>query len=162
VSERQGRFGLKFSKDRPEAFSRDYRSLLGNYEVRLDQQQFEELLREMRNVRFFEQNTLKSILLMLSEFASAVRENADSTKVKSSSLKEARDFSKEIEHLLATSTQLTFSEIQEQLNITAPTLSSHLDKLASRNIIRRIVVGRNVMYRKNDSTDSNEDQASDL
>jgi DNA-binding transcriptional ArsR family regulator len=71
----------------------------------------------------------------------------ESTKVKSTQVKDARDFSKEIEDLLATKSQLTFSEIQEQLKITAPTLSSHLEKLASQNKIDRTVIGRNVVYR---------------
>jgi DNA-binding transcriptional ArsR family regulator len=83
----------------------------------------------------------------MTELATFVKETAESTKVKSSSLKETRDFSKEIEELLAAKNQLTFSEIQEQLNMTAPTLSSHLERLASQNKVERTVIGRNVVYR---------------
>ena len=83
----------------------------------------------------------------MTELTALVREMVDSTEVKSISLKEPRDFSKEIEELLAAKNQLTFSDIQEQLNITAPTLSSHLEKLASQNRVERTVIGRNVSYR---------------
>jgi DNA-binding MarR family transcriptional regulator len=105
------------------------------------------LLKEIRSSKAAQQDILEPVLFLMTELATFVRETLESTKVKSSQLKESRDFSKEIEELLAAKSHLTFSEIQEQLNMTAPTLSSHLEKLASQNKLDRTVIGRNVVYR---------------
>jgi Fic family protein len=146
VSKALERLGLKFSKDRPETFR--YSQLGINCEVRLNKEQYEQLLMEIRNIKTSEKEIVEPILAKMTELEHLVGNALDSTtKVKSSQLKESRDFSKEIEDLLASKSQLTFSEIQEQLDITAPTLSSHLEKLASQNKVDRTVVGRNVVYR---------------
>jgi Fic family protein len=148
VSKALARLGLKFSKDRPETFSHEYSPTRGSsYEVRLDQEQYEHLLKEIRSSMAAQQGILEPILFIMTELATYVEETLELTKVKSASLKEFRDFSKEIEDLLAARNQLTFSEIQEQLDMTAPTLSSHLEKLTLQNKLDRIVVGRNVVYR---------------
>jgi len=149
VSKTLARLGLKFSKDRPETFSHRYPQIVGiNCEVKLSQEQYEQLVKEIRSSRNSQTEIVDSILGKMTELAQFVKDALESTaKVKSTSLKESRDFSKEIEDLLAAKTQLTFSDIQEQLSITAPTLSSHLEKLASQNRIERTVIGRNVLYR---------------
>lgn len=149
MSKALARLGLKFSKDRPEIFSHPYSQIVGiNCEVGLNQEQYDQLLKEIRNSKTSQKEIVEPILGKMKELAQFVKDALESTtKVKSTSLKESRDFSKEIEDLLATKSQLTFSEIQEQLNITAPTLSSHLEKLASQNKLDRIVIGRNVVYR---------------
>jgi DNA-binding transcriptional ArsR family regulator len=68
------------------------------------------------------------------------------SKVKSTQLKEPRDLTKEIESLL-TSNDLTFSQSLAALRVTAPTLSSHLDRMVAENQIERTEVGRYVIYR---------------
>ncbi len=143
------RLGLKFSKDRPETFSSRYSQIVGiDCEVKLNREQYDELLKEIRNSKPLQKEIVEAILNKMTELARFVKDALESTtKVKSIQLKESRNFSKEIEDLLTGRNQLTFSEIQEQLNITAPTLSSHLDKLASQNKLDRIVIGRNVVYR---------------
>lgn len=149
MSKALARLGLKFSKDRPESFSHRYSQIVGiNCEVKLNQEQYEQLLREIRNSKTSQKEIVEPILSKMTELAQFVKDALESTtKVKSSQLKESRDFSREIEDLLAAKSQLTFSEIQERLNITAPTLSSHLEKLASQNKVERTVIGRNVVYR---------------
>ncbi len=152
VSKALARLGLKFSKDRPETFSHRYSQIVGiNCEVKLDQVQYEQLIKEIKSSKISQEKIVEPILARMTELAQLVKDALESTtKVKSSQLKESRDFSKEIEDLLAAKNQLTFSEIQEQLNITAPTLSSHLEKLVSQNKLERIVIGRNVLYKLRD------------
>ncbi|MGA8855577.1 MAG: ArsR family transcriptional regulator [Candidatus Bathyarchaeia archaeon] len=149
MSKALARLGLKFSKDRPETFSHRYSQLVGiNCEGKLNEEQYEQLLKEIRNNRTSQKEIIEPILAKMTELAQFLKDALESaTKVKSSQVKESRDFSKEIEDLLAAKSQLTFSEIQEQLNITAPTLSSHLEKLASQNKLERNVIGRNVVYK---------------
>lgn len=149
MSKALARLGLKFSKDRPETFSNRYSQAPRiNFEAKLNREQYEQLLKEIRNSKTSRKEIVDPILAKITELAQFVKDALESaTKVKSSQQKESRDFSKEIEDLLATKSQLTFSEIQEQLNITAPTLSSHLEKLAAQNKLERIVIGRNVVYR---------------
>ena len=154
MSRAVARLGLQFSKDRPETFSHKYPHSRIDFEVTLDQEQFDQLLKEIRSGRLDQNETLKAVRFLMTELASFVRETLESTKVKSNQLKESRDFSKEIEDLLAKKNQLTFSEIQEQLNMTAPTLSSHLEKLALQNRIERTVTGRNVVYRLRNADES--------
>ena len=137
------RLGLKSTKDRPETFSEGPLE----YEVILNSEQYEELLKEIRSSKQLQKDVVEPILRKITELIQFVKEAAETTKVKSIQLKEIRDFSKEIEDLLASKNQLTFSEIQEQLNMTAPTLSSHLEKLASQNKLDREVIGRNVFYK---------------
>ncbi len=148
MSKALARLGLKFSKDRPETFSPRYSQIVGiNCEVKLNQEHYERLLKEIRSSKASQKEIVEPMLGKMAELAQFVKDALESTtKVKSSQLKESRDFSKEIEDLLAAKSQLTFSEIQEQLNITAPTLSSHLEKLASQNKLERTVIGRNVIY----------------
>ena len=149
VSKGLARLGLKFSKDRPETFSYRCPQIVGiNCKVSLNQEQYEQLLQEIRSIKTSQKEIVAPILDKLTELTQFVKDELESTtKVKSNQLKESRDFSKEIEDLLAETIQLTFSEIQEQLNMTAPTLSSHLEKLTGQNKIERTVIGRNVVYR---------------
>jgi DNA-binding HxlR family transcriptional regulator len=50
-----------------------------------------------------------------------------------------------MEELLEAENQRPLSEIQDQLNITAPMLTSHLEKLAPQNRLERNVIGRNMV-----------------
>jgi DNA-binding HxlR family transcriptional regulator len=52
-----------------------------------------------------------------------------------------------MEELLEAKSQPTFSEIQEQLNITVAMMTSRLEKLAAQNKLERNVMRRNVVYR---------------
>jgi predicted transcriptional regulator len=130
-------------------FSHRYSRVAGiDCEFKLSQEQYVGLIAEIRQNRISEKSVIEAINSKMDEWANAIRHSIDDiTKDESTQVKQPRDFSKEIEDLLASTHQLTFSEIQEKLNVTAPTLSSHLEKLALQSKVERTVIGRNVVYR---------------
>lgn len=149
MSRTLARLGLKFSKERPEAFSPKYLQVVGiDCEVKLQQEQYELLLGEIRSSKPSQKEIVEPILSKMTELAQLVKDALEqASKVKSSQLKEPRDLSKEIEALLAAKNELTFSNILDELHTTAPTLTSHLDRLVSQNKLERAEIGRNVVYR---------------
>ncbi len=95
------RLGLKFSKDRPETFPHRYSQVVGiNCEVKLNLEQYEQLLKEIRNSKTLQKEIVEPILGKMAELAQFVKDALESTtKVKSTSLKDSWDFSKGIEDL---------------------------------------------------------------
>jgi DNA-binding HxlR family transcriptional regulator len=148
VSKALARLGLKFSKDKPESFNPDYPQVIEiECEVRLKEDQYQQLVHEIRASKTSENVIVERIAFKMTELAKEIKVAIDElSKVKSTQLKELRDLTKEIESLL-TSNELTFSQLLAGLRTTAPTLSSHLDRMVADNRIERTEVGRNVVYR---------------
>jgi DNA-binding transcriptional ArsR family regulator len=143
------RFGLKFSKEKPESFSDNYPQIIGiECDVRLKGDQYQKLVDEIRTSKTSEKAIVEPIIVKMTELAKEIKSSIDElSKAKSTQLKEPRDLTKEIESLLAEN-ELTFSQLLATLKTTAPTLSSHLDRMVAENRIERTEVGRNVMYRR--------------
>lgn len=143
------RFGLKFSKEEPESFSDNYPQVIGiECDVRLKGDQYQKLVDEIRTSKTSERAIVEPIIVKMTELAKEIKSSIDElSKAKSTQLKEPRDLTKEIESLL-TANELTFSQLLAALKTTAPTLSSHLDRMVAENRIERTEVGRNVVYRR--------------
>jgi len=149
VSKALARLGLKFSKGKPESFSPEYSQVIELHcEVRLRQDQYLQLIEEIRKSKTSEKAIVEPILSKMTELARNVRDAVDqSSKLKVTQLKEVRDLTKEIEELLSAKGELSFTRILESLQTTAPTLSKYLDRLVAGSKLERREVGQNVLYK---------------
>lgn len=141
------KLGLKFSKGTEETFSPNYGQIVEVHcTVRLQKEQYEQLIQEIRKSKTAEKAIVEPILSRMAELAKEVKDVVESSKAKSTQLKEPRDLSKEIEELLGQN-ELSFTQILRTLNTTATTLTKHLEQLLAENRIERREVGVNVLYR---------------
>ena len=149
MSKALARLGLKFSKGKPESFSPEYSQVIELHcEVRLRQDQYLQLIEEIRKSKTSEKAIVEPILSKMTELARNVRDAVDqSSKLKVTQLKEVRDLTKEIEELLSAKGELSFTRILESLQTTAPTLSKYLDRLVAGSKLERREVGQNVLYK---------------
>jgi molecular chaperone GrpE (heat shock protein) len=142
------RLGLKFSKEKPESFSPNYPQIIQiECDVNLREEQYRQIISEIRKSKAAEKEIVEPIVSKMVELVREIRTAIEElSKVKSTQLKEPRDLTKDIESLL-TGREFTFSQLLFALKTTAPTLSTHLDRMVAENRIERMEVGRNVVYR---------------
>jgi DNA-binding transcriptional ArsR family regulator len=143
------RLGLKISKEKSESFSPNYPQIVQiECEVKLREEQYQQIISEIRKNKPSEKAIIEPIVSKMVELVKEIRTAIDElSKVKSTQLNKPRDLTKEIEELLKEK-EFTFSQLLFALKTTAPTLSSHLDRMVAENRIERMEVGRNVVYRK--------------
>lgn len=148
MSKALARLGLKFSKGKAESFTHEYSQIIGvRCVVRLQQDQYLELIEEIRKSKTSQQAIVEPILSKMVELARDIKQAVDQlSKVKPIQPKELRDFTKEIEELLSTKGELSFTQILEALQTTAPTLSKYLERLVADSKLERREVGQNVLY----------------
>jgi len=151
VTKALGRLRFKLSKGTEETFSPRYGQIIEVHcTVRLQKEQYEQLIQEIRKSKTSEKAIIEPILSGMAELAKQVKESVEFSKVKSAPLKESRDLSTEILQLLE-GKELTFTQILRTLNTTATTLTKHLEQLLAESKIERREVGPNVLYRLKES-----------
>lgn len=141
------KLGLRFSKGTEESFRDRYGQIIVvQCTVKLQEDQYLQLVEEIRKNRVSEKAIVEPILSKMAELARDIKQVVESTKLKSAQLKEPRDLSNEIMELLE-GKELTFTQILRALNTTATTLTKHLEQLLAESKIERRAVGPNVLYK---------------
>jgi len=147
VNKALAKLGLKFSKGMEESFRDRYGQIIAVHcTVKLQEDQYLQLVEEIRKNKVSEKAIVEPILFKMAELARDIKQLVESSKPKSTQLKEPRDLSNEILALLE-GKELTFTQILRALNTTATTLTKHLEQLLAESKIERREVGPNVLYR---------------
>ena len=131
------------NKECPEEFSKESLYLINFTKfMKSNENEHLRLLNELAEIKTTIQEFEGNILLRLDELREPY-----STVENSSSKEIGKNVPDLIEEALSKSDSLSFSQLLEATQVTAPTLSKHLSKMVEEGIVERIETDRTVLYR---------------
>jgi len=133
-----------FGKDEPEGFSKEFHNSAGFSKfMKTNEEEHLRLLKGLTEIRIALQQfeSTLSRLEEISKDASVAAFTKESTDAK---VKAVPDLVKEA---LSKVEAMSFSELLEATQVTAPTLSKYLSKMVSEGLVERIETDRTVLYR---------------
>jgi len=133
-----------FEKDEPEEFSKEFFNSAGFSKfMKMNEEEHLKLLKELTEIRIALQQ-FNSALSKLKEISKSVPATAFTKEPTDVKVKAIPDLIKEALSKVET---MSFSELLEATQITAPTLSKHLSKMVADGLVERIETDRTVLYR---------------